>query len=144
MIDRELMTRKSRLILQDIESLEGIATTPADAFLTDSRLQAVAERCLERIIGRMIDINYHLITERGGAPPSDYYQSFVDLGKIGVLPAGFAQNLAPCAGIRNRLVHEYDALNEVLIHEAVRSAMSDVPEYLRHVEAFLGQGEADH
>jgi hypothetical protein len=32
------------------------------------------------MIGRMIDINYHLITEAGHAPPRDYDESFTGGG----------------------------------------------------------------
>jgi uncharacterized protein YutE (UPF0331/DUF86 family) len=45
-------------------------------------LQGLAERYLERIIGRMIDINYHVLTESGQPPPPDYYPSFTALATI--------------------------------------------------------------
>ena len=92
---------------------------------------------LERIIGRIIDINFHLITAGGGAPPSDYYASFVELGRLGVLEPAFAQRLAPSAGLRNRLVHEYDEVDPVKLHEACRAATVDVPRYLRSVDTWM-------
>jgi uncharacterized protein YutE (UPF0331/DUF86 family) len=48
-----------------------------DAFLQSPVNAVLAERYIERAVGRMIDINYHLLTESGQAPPPDYYQSFV-------------------------------------------------------------------
>src|SRR5450756_654424 len=69
------------------------------------------ERYIERAVGRMIDVNYHLLTEFGQAPPPDYYQSFVQLATLGVYPAEFAARIASCAGLRNRIAHEYDAVS---------------------------------
>ena len=54
----------------------------------------LAERYLERIIGRMIDINYHVLTESGQPPPPDCYQSFTALATIGMLDQAFAKRIA--------------------------------------------------
>lgn len=68
----------------------------------------LTERYLERTIGRTIDVNYHLITELGHAPPRDYHESSVTLGTIRILSPDFARALAMAAGLRNRIVYEYD------------------------------------
>ena len=106
-IDRELVTRKMLLVARDLEPLGALASRDAVAFIAARTDQVLAERYLERIIGRIIDINFHLITESGAAPPSDYHASFLELARLGVLDAAFARQLAPSAGLRNRLVHEY-------------------------------------
>lgn len=137
MIDRELVTRKSLLIARDLEPLGELARLDPDAFVASRSEQVLAERYLERIIGRLIDINFHLITASGAAPPSDYYASFLELGRMGVVDVTFAQRLAACAGLRNRLVHEYDEIDPLKLHEACGAAMADVPDYLRRVDAWL-------
>ena len=137
MIDRELVTRKSLLIARDLEPLAELARIELPAFQASRSDQVLAERYLERIIGRIIDINFHLITAGGAAPPSDYYASFVELGRLGVLDPAFAQRLAPSAGLRNRLVHEYDGVDPVKLHKACRAATVDVPRYLRSVDTWL-------
>ncbi|MBI5628606.1 MAG: DUF86 domain-containing protein, partial [Candidatus Rokubacteria bacterium] len=85
----------------------------------------------------MIDINYHLITETGHPPPSDYYESFLRLGSLQVLPPEFARRLAACAGLRNRIVHEYDEIDPAKVYEALQSAVKDIPEYLRRVHHYV-------
>ena len=111
MIDRELVIRKLALI--------------------------TGERLLERMIGRMIDINFHLIVETGHPPPSDYYESYVRLGTLQVLPPDFARRLAPCAGLQNRIVHEYDEIDAAKVYEALHAAVKDIPEYLRHIQQYV-------
>ncbi|GIW41378.1 MAG: hypothetical protein KatS3mg076_1955 [Candidatus Binatia bacterium] len=137
MMDRELVTRKMALIMADLRALERLAHHTKEQYLKDPTDEVLAERYLERIVGRMIDINYHVITETGHPPPKDYFDSFVRLGRIGVLPPEFAKRIAASAGLRNRLVHEYDEIDPERVYEALQAAVRDVPTYLRHVDEFL-------
>jgi uncharacterized protein YutE (UPF0331/DUF86 family) len=137
MIDRELVTRKLMLILQDLSALTGLARKSQAEYLSDPIHQVLAERYLERTIGRMIDVNYHLITESGHAPPKDYYESFVSLGTLKILPVEFARALASAAGLRNRIVHEYDEIDAVKLHEALQTAVEQMPIYVDAVRQSL-------
>ncbi len=119
MIDRELVTRKSLLIARDLEPL-GERTLPR----TDHRAHH----------------RHQLPPDHGGWRRTALrllLASFVELGRLGVLDPAFAQRLAPSAGLRNRLVHEYDEVDPVKLHEACRAATIDVPGYLRAVDAWL-------
>jgi uncharacterized protein YutE (UPF0331/DUF86 family) len=64
-------------------------------------------------------------------------ESFTALSRIGALPSDFAARLAPCAGLRNRIVHAYDDLDAGRVYDALRVALVDVPAYLAGVRAFL-------
>jgi uncharacterized protein YutE (UPF0331/DUF86 family) len=139
MIDRDLITRKLVLIAADVKALAPFAAKNLSEYLRSDLNEVVVERYLERIVGRMIDINYHLLVESGQPPPRDYYQSFTQLATLGILDAEFAAQIAACAGLRNRLVHEYDDIDAARVHEAAVSAVRDVPEYARHVQQFLRQ-----
>ena len=137
MIDRALVTRKMTLILQDLPKLAELARVPREQYLADSMREALAERYLERAIGRMIDINFHLVTESGQAPPKDYHESFVLLGGLGVMPAALAKEMATAAGLRNRIVHEYDDIDPDRVYEALPVAVRQIPIYLDHVRRFI-------
>ena len=137
MIDAELVTRKMLLITRDLTGLEPIARKDVGEYLASPTDEIVAERYLERMIGRMIDINYHLITETGHAPPADYYESFAQLVRLGILEHEFATRIAACAGLRNRIVHEYDELDPRKVHEALQAALRDIPAYLDRVNDHL-------
>jgi uncharacterized protein YutE (UPF0331/DUF86 family) len=137
MTDAELVGRKLLLIMKDVEALRGLADMTLDVFLGSPINADLAERYVERAVGRMIDINYHLLTESGQAPPPDYYQSFVQLAALGVYPDEFGKRIASCAGLRNRIAHEYDDIDPRKLFEAIRQAMHDVPDYMRQVDAWL-------
>lgn len=125
------------LILEDMPRLEEQGRLSQDEFLSNSVHELVAERLLERIIGRTIDINYHLIIESTGLPPRDFYDSFIRLSDIGVMSPQAARAMAPAAGLRNRLAREYNEIDPVKIHEAVRTAVAQVPQYLEAIQHFV-------
>ena len=139
MIDVELITRKMALVTRDLTALGPIARKDLTSYLTSEIDEVVVERYLERIIGRMIDINYHLITEAGHPPPTDYYESFTQLAGLGILDHEFARRIAACAGLRNRIVHEYDELDPRKVHEALQAALRDIPAYLQRVSEHLAR-----
>lgn len=135
-VDPELVTRKLLLIARDLDELAAIRDRGQEAYLVSRVDQAVAERHLERMIGRMIDVNYHLLTGSGQAPP-DYFGSFTQLASIGVVDAAFARELVAGSGLRNRIVHEYDELDHARVFEALARALTDIPAYVGAVQRHL-------
>lgn len=136
MIDPQLVTRKLVLIMQDLAALIDMARKDREAYLASPANEVVTERYLERTIGRMIDINYHLITELGHPPPKDYHDSFLMLGTLGIVPAQFAREIAFAAGLRNRLVHEYDEIDPERVYEALSIAVGHIPTYIKAIQEY--------
>jgi len=85
----------------------------------------------------MLDINYHVALETSGVAPRDFFDSFLKMAELQVLPPDFARRIAQAAGLRNRLVHEYNDLDPHKVHEAAGAALADIPIYLEHVQGFL-------
>jgi len=52
------------------------------------------------------------------------------------------EKLAPSAGLRNRLVHEYDRLEHQMVLEAVRSALGLYPQYVKEIENYITSSSA--
>jgi uncharacterized protein YutE (UPF0331/DUF86 family) len=136
-IDREVLVRKSSLIAEDLLRLRPLAGLPVEEYLTRVDAQLATERLMERMIGRMLDINYHIVIEQGGVAPRDFFESFLKMGELGVLPPDFAREIARAAGLRNRLAHEYNDLDPARVHEAAGQALVDIPTYLDHLHRFL-------
>jgi uncharacterized protein YutE (UPF0331/DUF86 family) len=137
-VNRELVERKIALILQDLEQLRRLATLTAEEYLADPRSEALGERFLERIIGRLIDINFHIITEKTQTTPRDYHDSFLRLGGMGILSPEIAARFARLVGLRNRIAHEYNGLDEKLIFAAIREVANELPGYLAEIRGNLG------
>jgi len=136
-IDREVLIRKSTLIAEDLVRLRQLADLPEDDYLAQLHVQLATERLLERMIGRMLDVNYHVAVEMGGTAPRDFFESFLRMAETKVLPPDFARQIAHAAGLRNRLAHEYNDIDPHQVYEAAGRALVDIPTYLGHLQRFL-------
>jgi uncharacterized protein YutE (UPF0331/DUF86 family) len=129
-LNRELVERKIALILREVENIRPLASMTVEAYRSDPRNEDLAERYLERLVGRAIDINYHLVSESLLISPKDYAESFLLLEKVGVLSAEEARLFTRLAGLRNRITHEYNGIDEILVHKALQSILVELPRYL--------------
>ena len=132
-LDEKLIIRKITLINVDLKNLKSLSKLSLKTYLSKDEYETLAERYLERIIGRMIDINYHILSEKKSEMPTDFYSSFIMLGKRKYLPTKFAEKLADSAGLRNRLAHEYDEIDAKKVFSALEVCLKDVPKYLKYI-----------
>src|SRR4030042_5147342 len=121
-IEEEIIRRKLVTIVENLKALEPIANMNKREYIEDFYKRKATERLLQELIEAAIDINVHLIMEAGHTPPDDYYESFVKMGELGIISSDLADKLAPSAGLRNRLVHEYDMLDHAVVLKAVATA----------------------
>jgi uncharacterized protein YutE (UPF0331/DUF86 family) len=84
-----------------------------------------------------LDINAHLIAELGSEVPEEYYGGFLKLAELGPLPPELARSLAPSAGLRNRLVHEYETIDDAKVLASIGTLLELYPRYVQAVEAYL-------
>lgn len=136
-VDREIIARKLSVIIENVNALEPIRTIAREEYIKDIYKRKAAERLLQELIEAAIDINTHALVQAGSTVPDDYYESFIKAGELGMISASLAEQLAPSAGLRNRLVHEYDLLDHSLVLEAVRMATDLYPEYVREIERYI-------
>ncbi len=74
---------------------------------SDPYLRDIVERNLEVAAQCCIDICHRIIALEGARKPRDHHEAIMRMGELGVPPPEFAANLAPIAGFRNILIHEY-------------------------------------
>ena len=87
--------------------LAPLRVRPKTEFMSDPYLRDIVERNLEVAAQCCIDICHRIITLVGAQKPRSYYEAFLRMGVLGVLPPDFAGRLAPIAGLRNILIHKY-------------------------------------
>ena len=139
MIDTEFIKRKVALITEELERLKEFKDLTIDETAKDFKIQAVVERLLERIITRTIDINQHILAEKGVdiKLARTYRETFLRLADIGVYPSEFARTIAPSAGLRNALVHDYNNIDEEILHKSITDAIVEFNEYGKYVLSFV-------
>jgi uncharacterized protein YutE (UPF0331/DUF86 family) len=136
-VDPAVIRRKLGIITGNLQALESVSRRSLEHYRSDLFLRKGTERLVQELIEAAIDVNTHLLTQSGITLPDDYYQGFLGLTELGVLPKDLADALAPSAGLRNRLVHEYDAIVDALVLDAVRKAQDLFPKYVAANERYL-------
>lgn len=91
--------------------LEPFRNRPRSDFDEDPYLRDIVERNLEVAAQCCVDICNRIISLEKAQKPADYTEAILRMGELGVLDLPFARRLAPLAGFRNILVHEYMAIN---------------------------------
>ena len=89
------------------------------------------ERLLQIIIETACDINAHFIAKLAEKAPATRRASFYEMAALGILDAETAERLARSVGLRNRLVHDYDVLDNQLVYAAIREALEQYAAYGR-------------
>lgn len=129
-LDADLVRRKITTISRNLEALAEVEGISLTAYRGDLYKKKGTERLLQETVEAAVDANLHLVRVAGAATPPDYYQSFIALGRQGVISSALAERLAPAAGLRNRLVHEYDDIDDGIVLAAVAEARRAFSEYV--------------
>ena len=87
--------------------LEPLKNNKRSTYDADPYLRDIVERNLEISAQCCIDICHRIIVLESARKPADYYEAILMMGELAVLPAEFSRQIAPLAGFRNILIHEY-------------------------------------
>lgn len=143
MVNRELIRRKLNKLIQYLNELETIKKYSYEDYLENFFIKRTTERLLQLVVEVATDINSQLILDIGDPPPKDYYESFILLSELTVIDQKLANELAPSTGLRNRLVHEYDKIDDVIVFESVLTALKMFREYIKKIENYLIKDEKE-
>ncbi|MCG2788896.1 MAG: DUF86 domain-containing protein [Actinomycetia bacterium] len=139
MLDKNFITRKIKLIQEEIAKVEELSNYTFEEIKDDFLKRYSVERALEKIIMRAIDINQHIIAENavGYETIRCYEDTFHILAKLNVYPEAFSKQIAPSAGLRNRLVHEYNDTKDEIIYNSVADAITQYTEYCNYILKYI-------
>lgn len=129
-VDSSVIERKLRLMEERLEALAPIAKLSLEEYRSDLIRRKGAEKLTQELINAAIDTNFHVLVQSGQKAPERAHDSFVALATIGVLDLALAKTLAQFAGLRNRLVHEYEAIDDVKVLAALEEAGRVFPPYI--------------
>ncbi len=126
-------TRLRRLLgelMKAIQRLKELRAIPQAGFLADPHKVASAKYHFVVGIEAAIDLGNHLISKNSLGTPEDYGDVFRLLGKAGVLPAEFADQLVTMARFRNRLVHIYWEVDDAELHRLLTDGVEDLERFV--------------
>ncbi len=136
-IDTVVISSRLKLITRYLQSLERFEKINLNDYLNDFDKQLIVERLLQLMIQAAIDINDHILSKIAQVSSRSNFEAFIELSRYGVLTPELARQLAQSAGLRNRLVHEYDDIDSRQVFGAINFALRQYPIYVQQVNAYL-------
>ncbi|MBI2954804.1 MAG: DUF86 domain-containing protein [Chloroflexi bacterium] len=118
--------------------LEPLRAKDRAEFDADPYLRDIVERNLEIAAQCVIDIGHRIIAVERAEKPTDYREAILRLGELGVLPSDFARELAPLAGFRNVLVHEYVGIDWDEVYRNLQH-LEDIARFAELVRQWLNR-----
>lgn len=91
-----------------------------------------------------IDINRYLLKQLKIEQPATSFESFIEVGRRNIITMELSEKLAPSGSLRNRLVHMYEEIDPVKVHEAIYKALQNYPTYQRQLTNYLDLLEAEN
>lgn len=104
-----------------LNKLEPLTERSRTEFRDDPYLRDIVERNLEVAAQAVIDISNRSISVEQAPKPEGYRPAIERMGELDVIEAEFAETLAPLAGFRNLLVHEYVELDWDLVYDHLQN-----------------------
>ena len=119
-----------------MNKLEPFKSKDKEEILQDPYLQDIIERNLEVSAQSVIDIANRIISIENLEKPLDYYDAIMRLGEAGILTLKFAKKLAPIAGFRNILVHDYLDINWDEVYNNLHQ-LQDISKFMTQVKKWM-------
>lgn len=136
-LDREVIERRLAHLIDAIQVLKGYRDLTLDELAASPRVYWAVQHGLQLCVQAVLDVAAHCVAALGGPVPDKYRSNILALAPLGVLPDEFAERIAPMAGFRNILVHEYIDVDLREVHKVLTQHLEDFVEFAGHVSKLL-------
>ena len=143
-IEPVIVLTKLDLMMRYLDNLKRSELVQLEEYLGDYNEQLFVERLLQLIIQAAIDINKFLLKILYLEQPETNFETFIEVGRRGIITMELAERLAPSGVLCNRLIYMYAEINSVKVHESIHKALQNYPIYQRQVTNYLDSLEVDN
>lgn len=85
----------------------------------------------------VVDIAAHILSTTSNLAVQDYTDAIVQLAKVGVIPAEFAEKIKGMPKFRNILVHQYAEIDTRRVYRNMQEELEDSVLFARYVSDWL-------
>ncbi len=105
-------------------------------FQKDLSLVWIVEKGFEILIQNLLDIGAHLLASEIKNDWEDYGEVILKLGKHGVIPQEFVDQIKGMAGLRNILIHEYLRIDLNKLFDYLKYRLEDFIQFIRYIREY--------
>ncbi len=137
MLAADIITEKLIKMKKYLKELKSIRPADFSLYIQNLTTRYAVERLMQLIVDLALDINNIILSQKGKPAAVDYFNSFMDLADCGVLPPEFAAQIAPSTGLRNRLVHEYEEVDNKIVYSSIDKTIDMYGRYITEIKKVL-------
>lgn len=101
----------------------------------------IVERLAQVIVECAIDVNGMLLLGAGQSPAQSAGQSFEAVHELGIIDEHLLSRFRRYVGMRNRIVHDYDRLDNRTLFYSARRLLDDARVYVVQIHGYLEAGK---
>ena len=138
-MDREVIEQKLESLRRCLRRIADKCPPDSEALVRDPDLQDIIALNLTRAVQLCVDIGAHLIAGMEVPPPDTMGLTFDALAQVGVIHENLATQLKKAVGFRNVAVHNYKAIDWVIVHNIARHHLGDFTEFAKVIASRLAR-----
>ena len=138
MVDPGRLRRLLEALAEYRKELERLRALPVSEYQGERAyagrylVQAAAQAC--------IDMANHVIASSGWRAPADFRDAFTVLEEQGAIDPALADRMRALAGLRNRLVHVYERVDDRIVHDSLQAGLEDLSKYAQAMARLVERG----
>lgn len=134
-----ILQRKLDSLRRCLERIKTKRPATAEALANDADLQDILVLNISRAVQLCVDMATHTLTEIGAPIPETMGSAFAELANHHILDSALAERLRKAVGFRNIAVHNYEAINWVIVYTIATEHLED---FRRFAQAILHSGNS--
>jgi len=136
MSNRDIIEQHIQNMEEALAQLGKYRNISFNEFQKDLSLVWIVEKGLEILIQNLLDIGAHLLASEIKNDWEDYGEVILKLGKHGVIPQEFSDQIKGMAGLRNILIHEYLRIDLNKLFDYLKYRLEDFIQFIRYIREY--------
>lgn len=138
-VDRGVVERRLTSLLDAVAVLREFQGLSVEELTATPKIYWAVQHGLQLCTQSVLDIAAHLVTALDVTIRDEYRDHVLALGRLGVLSKDFASRIAPMAGFRNILIHEYLDVDLYEVHRVLHQHLDDFTRFVSDIQAYLDE-----
>jgi len=136
-IDRAKRYReKLNLIIERVADIEDWLPSDVSDFSSDKRNRLAIYKAFQELIEASFDVAA-MVCKNLKIVPKDDYTNLETLQNIRIIDERLNNALAESNGLRNRLVHRYNSLDDTIAYESIQTLLPDFKHFEEVIDKWL-------
>lgn len=138
MSDKDRICAKLNKLFTYYGELKSFSDISLEEYKSNSTYRRAIERTMQLIVECATDINNMILRMNGSKGSADYFNSFIDIAELNIIPTEFALQIAPSTGMRNILVHEYEEIDDTIVYHSIATCLKQYLKYIELINIYIG------